>query len=318
MTPGTLPRAMDDRERQLEIEGAQRRMVGVLAILAALFYLVGQALVEILVTAKQPSTGLLQGLTPALEHGAKAAAVDPRAADLRFLDKHGVVDIIGWTLAGCALIAMRWPLRYLRDAAVTRGAPGGAPTRVFTSYVTPLVGVVAIAYAIAQVLGAHDFVHGTVKDTSAYNASAGGAVRDSLFYLYVLGNLALALTFVLVALRAMRIGLVTRALGIIGIVGGVIFVIPIVPLPVIQALFLAGVGLMLFEAAGMVLPPAWAAGEAIPWVTQPRQRAGQRDRRAGASRPERGRREATQLAPVPTPPPSPSPSASKKRKRRRR
>ncbi|MGD0197285.1 MAG: hypothetical protein ABSC56_05190 [Solirubrobacteraceae bacterium] len=300
---------MDDRERQLEIEGAQRRRVAALAILAGVLYLIGQILVEVLVTSKSPSIGLLQGLAPALQHGAKAAAVDPRLADARFLDKHAVTDLVGWILSGIALVAMSWPLGYLRDAAVARGAPPSRVSHVLSRYAAPFLGVISVAFAISDVIGAHQFLHDAVQNTAAYNASVGGTLRDVLELLYLVGYLSLAIGFVLVALRAMRVGLVTRALGIIGIVGGVLFVIPIVPIPVVQFLFLGGVGLTLLEVAGMVLPPAWAAGEAIPWAPQqPRQRGGQRSPR----REPRG-----SLAPVPTPPPAPSRSASKKRKRRR-
>ena len=307
---------MDDRERQLEIEGAQRRRVALFAIAAGLLYLVGQVLVEVLVVAKEPAIGLFQGLAPALEHGAKAAAVDPRIVQLRFLDKHAVVDIAGWVFSGLGLIALRWPFRYLRDAAVARGVPPSRVTLVLSNYTGPVIGVVAIAYAIADLIGAHNFLHAGVQNTTAYNAAVGGSLREVLFYIYVLGFLALALTFILVSLRAMRVGLLTRVFGIIGIVGGVLFVIPIVPLPVIQALFLVGTGMTLLEVGGMSMPPAWAAGEAIPWVAAPRApRSGGRGappQRSRRNEPSRGA-----LAPVPTPPPAPSSSASKKRKRRR-
>ena len=106
-----------------------------------------------------------------------------------------------------------------------------------------------------------------------------------------------------------------RQLGYLGIVGGVLFIIPIVPLPLIQFLFLLGFGMLLLEIGGMVRPPAWAAGDAIPWVNQRQQQ------RAGARAGGAGRRRDAQpatLAPAPTPPPAPSPAASKKRKRRRR
>jgi hypothetical protein len=308
---------MDDRERQLEIEGAQRRRVAQVAIAAGLLYLVGQLLVEVFVAAKEPAIGLLQGLTPALEHGAKAAVVDPRIVQLRFLDKHAVVDIAGWLLSGLGLIAMRWPLRYLRDAAVARGVPPSQVTLVLSNYVGPIVGVVAIADAIADLIGAHDFLHKAVQNTSAYNAAVGGGLREGLVYIYIIGLLALAINFILVAMRAMRVGLLTRVFGIIGIVAGVLFVIPIVPLPVIQALFLAGTGLMLLELAGMRMPPAWAAGEAIPWVPQARSGNVRGGRRAAPQRPRRDEQSRGALAPVPTPPPAPSSSAAKKRKRRR-
>ena len=313
---------MEDRERQLEIEGAQRRRVALLAIASGLLYLAGQIVVEVLVASKQPSVGLLQGLTPALQHGKKAAAVDPRAIIEHFLNNHAVPVIVGWLISAVALILLAWPLVYLLGAAAARGAPVSPVTRTLARYAGPFAGVATFAYWVALVIGAHNFVHGKVQDTSAWNAANGGAFRVAVGALGELGLLVLAVTVVLVALRAMRVGLLTRVLGIIGIIGGVIFIIPIVPLPVVQALFLVGVGMMLLEIGGLVMPPAWPTGEAIPWVPAPRGGAqtrggpgrgpGQRQRQR-RDEPSRG-----PLAPVPPPPPALSPAAAKKRKRRRR
>lgn len=309
---------MEDRERQLEIEGAQRRRVALLAIASGLLYLAGQIVVEVLVASKQPTVGVLQGLTPALQYGRKAAAVDPRAIIERFLNNHAVPVIVGWSISAIALTLLAWPLVYLLGAAAARGAPVSPVTRTLARYAAPFAGIATLAYWVALVIGAHNFVHGRIQDTSAWNAANGGAFRVAVGALGELGLLVLAVTVVLVALRAMRVGLLTRVLGIIGIIGGVIFIIPIVPLPVIQALFLVGVGMMLLEIGGLVMPPAWPTGDAIPWVPAPRgartrggagRGAGQRQRR---DEPSRG-----PLAPVPTPPPALSPAAAKKRKRRR-
>jgi hypothetical protein len=161
-----------------------------------------------------------------------------------------------------------------------------------------------------------------VQNTTAYNAAVGGGLRETLVYVYIFGLLALAVAFILVSLRAMRVGLLTRVLGILGVVGGVLFIVPIVPLPVIQALFLVGVGMMLLELAGLAMPPAWATGEAIPWAPRtPAPRGGGASRR-GVDRAPSSRQRSDEpsrgaLAPVPTPPPARSASASKKRKRRR-
>jgi hypothetical protein len=302
---------MDDRERQLEIEGAQRQRVALLALAAAVLYLLGQTLLVVLISGKEPSTGLLQGLSPAL-HGAKAALVDPRAIDERYLDKHAVESILASLLSAIGLVLLIWPLRYLRAAEVARGGKPSKVTLVMTGYAPPLLAVSSFVLAISQVIGAHKFITHAVQDTAAYNAATGGVFRGVMQLLAALAFIGVAVALVLVALRAMRVGLLTRALGILGMAAGVFFLIPIVPLPLILFLFLVGVALLLLERGGMVLPPAWAAGEAIPWVNE-------RQQRAAAARGSGRRRESQRaaLAPVPTPPPAPSPSASKKRKRRR-
>ena len=119
----------------------------------------------------------------------------------------------------------------------------------------------------------------------------------------------------------MRVGLLTRLMGIVGIIGGVLFLIPLTPLPVVQSLWLVFFAAMLLQFGGRPLPEAWTAGEARPWPArervqrqprqprQPRSAAAPRGlRRGGASEP---------VVPAPVVPTAPSPSASKKRKRRR-
>ena len=73
---------MEDRERQLGIESAQRRRVGVLAIAAGLIYLIGELLLIVLVNSKAPTVGVLQGLSPAL-HGANQALVEMKGKEIR-------------------------------------------------------------------------------------------------------------------------------------------------------------------------------------------------------------------------------------------
>jgi hypothetical protein len=302
---------MDDRERQLEIEGAQRHRVALVAIAAGVVYVIAQFLILILVTAKEPTTGLLQGLSPAL-HGLKAATVDPRGIDERYLDKHAIVSVLAWVLSGIAITMMVWPLRYLRDAELARGGRPSKITGVAARYAPPLVGVTGVVLALSQAIGAHKFITHAVQNTAAFDAATGGPFRAALDILYLLGYLGIAIAFVMIAMRAMRVGLLTRSIGILGMAAGALFIVPIVPIPIVQFLFLVGVGLMLLEKGGLVRPPAWAAVEAIPWVNERQQ-----ERAAARARSRRRTSQAAALAPVPTPPPAPSPSASKKRKRRR-
>jgi hypothetical protein len=304
---------MDDRERQLETEGAQRQRVALFAILAGVLYLAGQSISIVGLSSNQPSTGLLQGLTPAL-HGLKAAVVDPRAIDERYLDHHAVEAILGSLISAVGLVLMVWPFRYLRAAEVARGGRPSKVTLVLASAAPPVLAAASLALQVSTAIGAHKFITHAVQNTAAYNAATGGLFRGILQLLLALGYIGVAAGIVLVALRAMRVGLLTRAIGILGIAAGAFFLIPIVPLPLILFLYLIGVGMLLLEVGGMVRPPAWATGEAIPWVNEKQQqRAAARAAYSGRRREAKSRK----LAPVPTPPSAPSPSASKKRKHRR-
>ena len=87
----------------------------------------------------------------------------------------------------------------------------------------------------------------------------------------MVGPLALAAGLFLISLNAMRVGLLTRFLGIIGIIAGVLTVAPqLMPLPVIQSFWLVALGLLLLGAAPGGAPPAWSTGNAEPWPSQRR------------------------------------------------
>jgi hypothetical protein len=117
--------------------------------------------------------------------------------------------------------------------------------------------------------------------------------------------------FVLISLRAMRVGLLTRLLGVLGILAGIVFFIQLVPIPLLQMIWLVGVGMTLAQTGGLQLPPAWVVGEAVPWVAPPRA-ANNRSRGARGSG-----KSAANKTPAPRAPETPSPASSKKRKRRR-
>jgi hypothetical protein len=80
------------------------------------------------------------------------------------------------------------------------------------------------------------------------------------------GTLALAISFVFFSINAMRVGLLTRFMGVIGAIIGVLYVIPLLAGPVIQLLWLLAIGvLFLGRWPGGGRGPAWETGEAIEW-----------------------------------------------------
>lgn len=304
---------MDDRERQLESEGAERARVAYLAIFAGVAYVLGELFNGVLITAKLPTVGLLQGLGPAL-HGTAAARIDPRTIDERFLNTHAPEEVVIWLVIALAVIAMRWPLLYLRDAAVARGAQDSNVTRVLAAWAPLLLGVLVFVYSgISLPLGAHQYMSHAARTYAAITSATAGPVRVAIGLIAFLGTIGMAGAFILISQRAMRVGLLTRVLGYLGIVGGVLFIIPLVPVPLIQFLWLVGIAMTLLQRGGLVMPPAWAAGEAVPWV--PMQRT-DRSYTRGGSTGRRGR--VAKPAPAPSVPAVQSPSASKKRKRRGR
>ena len=299
-------------ERQLAVEGAQRVRVAAAAVVAGLFFFGGQLWVTA-IGAKEQTIGVLQGLEPAL-HGLRAAAVDPRTVHEQFLVHHQVALLAAFLISNLGALAMIMPLRYLAAAERARSPAPSALAGHLALYGPILLAVFLPAFEISLILGAHSYLSHSARDAAAITAATAGGIRVAFQLILTLGTLGVAGAFIMISLRAMRVGLLTRMMGIVGIIGGVLFLIPLTPLPVVQALWLVFVGAMLLGFGGRPLPEAWAAGEARPWPPRQSARAPR-----PARQPPRGMRRGAVSPPVPAPaaPRGPSPSASKKRKRRR-
>jgi hypothetical protein len=327
---------MDDLERQLAWEGAERAKTGASAIAAGLLLLIGAIYGTLVVLAGLPTVGLIQGLAPALR-GQKEAAVDPHTARIFFIDHHAAGLILAAVLVAAATLAMIPVLRYLYSATSFRlqrafeavAAPasstngGGSPPRPRGVPRLPraalllavggacLGAVCLLAAQIVDVIKAHDFVGQAARSHAAVNEASNSTPHLLLTSLAFASQLALAFAYVMIPLNAMRAGLLTRFMGVLGIISGALSIL-LPPLQVLQAFWLVAVGMLLLGRAGTPLPPAWESGESEPWPSQQtlRERRGTRaaDEAAVAEPPP---------APVPRAPRTPAASGSKKRKKRR-
>jgi hypothetical protein len=142
------------------------------------------------------------------------------------------------------------------------------------------------------------------QDWSAGPADGGAALAAQL--LLLISAMGLALGTILIALAAMRAGLLTRFLGWLGVGAGAAMVLALASasgggFSYVQVLWLLLVGVSLSGKAPSGRPPAWDAGEMVPWPTQQELREAR--------------------APAPEPKPqtgTPSPATSKKKRKKRR
>jgi hypothetical protein len=297
-----------DPESQLAWEARQRPRAGIAAILAGALMLAGYLWVGI-AFRDSPRSGYLESLAQAEKPGPIGAEPSLRTPAFQFYEDHAVTVIGSSLVRALALIALAWALTFL--AAATRARRPELPRPVV--YIG-LFG--AVLLAISSVLGGWR----TVTGVSAYldgpkTVDASREIgNDSLLItadiINQLGPLTLAAGLFLVSLNAMRVGLLTRFLGILGIISGVLTVVPqLMPLPVVQSFWLISVGLLLLGAAPGGAPPAWSTGNAEPWPSQRRQAPA---RRAPTEPTTNGDGDGE---PFPTPR---SHASSKKRKRKRR
>ena len=211
-------------------------------------------------------------------------------------------------LAGLLLIGV---FLYLFHATVARG--GSVP-----SWFIYLVVGAPTLYAVSTVAGAFEAIDLADEfaggepirgDAGADRAKDLGGTSPVLVALATAGTVGVAFLFVMLPLRARRVGLLSPFMGILGVIAGALVVFQLTGVSsVIQAFWLGALGLLFLGRWPGGRGPAWESGAAEPWPT-----AAQRSGRG----PMPGDEEPAQLDPTP-PEPEPVPERPASRKRRRK
>lgn len=103
------------------------------------------------------------------------------------------------------------------------------------------------------------------EDDEAENAIGEASAVPLITGLGLAGSLGLVVAFLYTCLWAMRTGLLSRFWGSLGMVAGITFLLG--PLFLIGLVWLAYFALMAIGKVPGGKPPAWPAGEAVPWPT---------------------------------------------------
>ena len=296
----------DAREQQLAWEARQRPRAGVAAIVAGLLALAAP-LWRALALRDAPQAGFLESLTHALQSGPIGREVSLKVAVYEYYQDNALTLIGSGVVNALGLLALAWVVTFLAVATRAR-----RPEFIRLAVYITLVG--GVIYAISSIIGplgtvlaVSDFLDGPMTVDDARDIG-GSTLLIAASLLGQIGPLAVVAGLFLVSLNAMRVGLLTRFLGILGVIGAVLMILPLMPLPVVQSFWIIAIGLMLLGVGN--LPPAWRTGKAEPWQTAmegAQRRRAEEDRKQGITRPE----------PEPVPAARPHPS-SKKRKRKRR
>jgi hypothetical protein len=255
------------------------------------------------------------------------AKVAELTVQLILINKRFPLDIIGSILQGAGLLAMVWTLAFLVDAAKAR-RPEMQP---LTKYVALTGGIVSavggVIYAVILAIKAHQFVTTGLQTYQQANSLTKGAALPVLQTLDIAAQFALEIGLILIALNAMRVGLLTRFLGYTGMVVGVagMLLVGSAPAAAIQVFWLGALAYLLVGRWPGGDPPAWRTGQAEPWPSAAAARE-ERMKEAGQS----GRGSSRKKAAPPQPAPEavgasgPAPAAARtragtpKRKRKRR
>jgi ABC-type multidrug transport system fused ATPase/permease subunit len=245
------------------------------------------------------------------------------------------LPILGAVLFGLGSLAIYFAMAYLFRAVRAR-----KPELQKIALIMAAIGAVGFGLGravseIARYLGARDFVDAADHTNSAASDALSPPASLIGQVVWQAAALALGFAFVLIALNAMRVGLLSRFMGVLGIIVGVTFVLPLDQQGIIRVFWLGALGVLFLGRMPSGMPKAWTTGSAEPWPSQQQLREQRQAARAEAAaergKPALGRSSPTERTPAKAPPPAPpSPrrpdaaaagtehSESKKRKRKRR
>jgi hypothetical protein len=297
-----------DPQQQLAWEARQRPRAGVLAIVAGVLTL-GGFIWTAVAFRDIPRSGFLRSLAASAEPGAAGSRPSLRLDEFQFYDDKALTFIGSSLMRGLAYLAFAWALTFL--AAATRARRPELPRLVV--YVG-LVGAVLAAVAtiisgVGTVLAVQDFLDGP-RTVDAAGDVAKNSLLQTANLLSLLAPLGVAAGVLLVSLNAMRVGLLTRFLGILGMICGGLAVFSQFVFAFVATFWLVAIGLIFLGRPEATVPPSWRTGKAEPW---PNQREVAESRRAA--------REKAAPEPAGEPvaaTPGRAHTSSKKRKRKRR
>jgi hypothetical protein len=193
---------------------------------------------------------------------------------LRTVDAHQSARMVSAILQAIGVGLLAIPLYYLFRAAEAR-SPNMRGQLVGVVIAGPIfLSVASVLTGISSLHAADDFVTNSVPklvgelgsehaDDLATEALDNASLRALAAGFGIGGQLGLVVGMVYTVLHAMRTGLLTRFWGSLGMALGVVSFFPqLLPFTLLWFVYL---GLLISGRLPRGRPPAWAAGEAIPW-----------------------------------------------------
>jgi hypothetical protein len=180
---------------------------------------------------------------------------------------------ISTTLAALLLIGV---FVYLFRAILARG--GGVPGWfVYLIYAAPIlfaigsVGVALHALDVSDTFTSSGVIRGDPGNERARDLLTPNAL---LVAAQTAGTVGVAFLFVMLPLRARRVGLLTPFMGVIGAIAGALIVFQLAGVSaIVQGFWLGALGVLLLGRWPGGRGPAWESGEPEPWLTQGQRRA---------------------------------------------
>jgi hypothetical protein len=261
--------SVSEIKQQVASESERRERLAVPAFAGGLLYLLSAIIIASTLKGA-PTVGLLQGLAPALS-GVAEPAVSPRAAEVKFISHHSFPLLTGSVLAAIAIAALTLILLLLLQATSFRRPQTWSGARPLVLFGGVAVAVVSITHQIVSAIESHNFATGHDFSAQAVDqALTKGTANLIVDYISLLAGLSLAAGMIVVAINAMRVGLITRWMGILGIFTGLLIFLPIggPELQIVPSFWMVMVGILFMGKWPNEEPPAWQSGEARPWPSR--------------------------------------------------
>jgi hypothetical protein len=300
---------------------AQRAPRAAAAAAASAVLVIGSGIATAALFNDAPVTGLADSLARAGRAGGIGDLPSLRTPYYQFYDDRAGIVLLTAVARGLGFVAIAFMLTYL-GLAVRSRSEGFRRTWIYVALGGGLLGAIAtIMFTLGTSAEIGSFLDGPrTVDRAADIGDSSLLVTAQLIGIpgtqaIGLASLALGLGWVVICLNAMRVGLLTRFMGVLGIICGALIVLPILsPLPIVQTFWLGAMALLLLGRWPNGVPPAWRTGEAQPWPSQQELRDARR--RAAEPRPEH------EPEPEPTAETGsgdgrPHPSSRKKKRKRR-
>jgi hypothetical protein len=256
-------------QQQVDRETARRTRLAVPAFGAGFLYLLSGIITESTLNGA-PSVGLLQGLSPALS-GQPNPAISPRAAEVKFFSHHATTLLAASVIAAAAIIGLTLTLVLLVDATRFRRPQTWSLARPLILVGGIALAVISVGHQAVLAIETHNFATGHDFTNHAVDtALTKGTANVVTQYFDLLAGLAVAVAMIVIMLNAMRVGLITRWMGVLGMLTGILIFLPIggATLEVVPSFWLVAMGILYAGKWPNGQPPAWESGEARPWPTR--------------------------------------------------
>jgi hypothetical protein len=234
--------------------------------------------------------GVLLIVASLIQLGGPHTSVDELTQDLLTANKRFPLDLVAAIVNAIASIGIAWTLVYLYRATKARNAEVRPFIRWLAIVGGGLSAVAGVIYAAIVAVKVHQFA---TTGSQTYDQATHLTSGAGLLVLQLAGQLAaliVAVSFVLVCMQALRVGLLTKFMGYLGMFAGALVLFQITQVPVVQLFWLVAVGYLISGRWPTGVPAAWRTGRAEALPSGAELRAQRAAARGGATaRPAPGR-----------------------------